>query len=167
MSELTTNFNYLQPNNFQVSIERKRFGNLTFFAQTVNHPGLTVTAPALAVPRLANVAVAGDTVNIDELSMDIILDEDMNTYTEMYDWLNYSVQKNYTTPRNRKEEDVYIPEADITLNILSSHNNKVKQIKYIDCVPTSLGVLTLQSTLTDTQPLTFPITFRTSYFEII
>lgn len=166
MSDLTTNINYLQPNNFSISIDRARYGNLQFFAQSVNHPGLAVSAPTLAVPRLANVAMPGDTLNVDELSIDVLVDEDMNSYIEMYNWLNDSIQNNYKTPSNVKVDDTYSPEATITVSILSSHNNVVKRIKYIDCVPTSLGVLTLQSVTSDVTPLSFPVTFRTSYFEI-
>ena len=56
--------------------------------------------------------------------------------------------------------------ADITLNILSSNNNKVRQIRYIDCIPTSLGDMTLESTSGDVSFITFPASFRFSYFEL-
>jgi hypothetical protein len=166
MAEITKNINFLQPSNFQISIDRKRYGNLTYFAQSINHPGATVNAVTMPVPRISSLSIAGDTISIDELSMDILVDEDMNSYVEMYEWLLNSVNKNYIKPHDRADTDVYIPEADITLMIMTSHNNVAKKITYIDCVPTSIGTLSMQSTLTEPQPLTFPITFKTSYFEI-
>lgn len=166
MAETTKNINFLQPTNFQIVINKKQHGNLTYFAQSVNHPGASVNSVSLPIPRLSSYAVAGDTINIDELSMDIIVDEDMNSYVEMYQWLLDTVNKSYTTPGERKETDTYIPEADITLLIMTSHNNLAKKITYIDCVPVSIGTLSFQSTLTEPQPVTFPITFKTSYFEI-
>lgn len=165
-TSFTDNFNYLKPTNFSIKIDNKRFRNLQFFANTVSHPGVSVQAPTIAIPRLQNLAVPGDTYTVDELSMDILLDEDMACYIEMYNWLNTTVQHNYESQIDRLG-DGYIPETDIIVSILSSHNNTVKKIKYVDCVPTSIGALTLQSSLADDSPITFPITFRTSYFEIL
>jgi|TARA_R100000482_G_C5120867_1_gene145676 hypothetical protein len=165
-SELTENFNFMKPTDFHVRIDRKRFHNLQFFANTVTHPGVSVSTPSLAIPRLQNMSVPGDTYAVDEVSMDILLDEDMKCYIEMYNWLNTTVQRNYE-PHHERVGDAYIPESDIVVSILSSHNNVLKKIKYINCVPTSLGNVTLQSTVSDDPPLVFPVTFRMSYFEII
>ena len=54
----------------------------------------------------------------------------------------------------------------MTLSILSSHNNKIRQIKYNDSLPVSLGDMTLESTSGDVQFITFPATFRFSTFEL-
>ena len=75
-SELTENFNFMKPTDFHVRIDRKRFHNLQFFANTVTHPGVSVSTPSLAIPRLQNMSVPGDTYAVDEVSMDILLDED-------------------------------------------------------------------------------------------
>ena len=163
---LTDNFNYMKPTDFAVRIDRKRFHNLQFFANTITHPSVSVNTPALSVPRLQNMAVPGDTYNVSELMMDVLVDEDMTCYIEMYNWLNTTVQRNYK-PKHERIRDQYVPESDIIVSILSSHNNTIKTIKYIDCVPTSIGNLTLQSTVNDDPPLTFPVSFRMSYFEII
>jgi len=165
-SNALTNYNFLKPVNFHIRIDRKRFKNLEFYANVVNHPGVSVTTPTLPVPRLGNLSIPGDTLNVDELSMDVLVDEDMNSYIEMFNWLNTTVQSNYKTKQDSIKEN-YIPESDITISILTSHNNVSKIVKYIDCVPTSVGAFTLQSNVTDAQPLVFPVTFRTSYFEII
>lgn len=166
MAELTTNTNFLQPTQFSISISRTRFGNLQFFAQQVSHPGLSVASATVPVPRLGTLAIPGDTAQFDELSMDIIVDEDMEGYVEMFNWLNDSLQNDFESPRNVTNDDPYIPQADITLTIRTSHNNVSRRIKYINCVPTSIGALSFQSTATDATPLTFPVTFRIEYFEI-
>ena len=57
--------------------------------------------------------------------------------------------------------------SDIVVSILSSHNNKTKQIKYIDCIPIALGDITFESTATGTEFVTFTISFRFSYFDLI
>ena len=57
--------------------------------------------------------------------------------------------------------------SDITVSILSSHNNKTKEIKYIDCIPIALGDITFESTATGTEFVTFAISFRFSYFDLL
>ena len=89
----------------------------------------------------------------------------MNSYTEMYNWLQRTIEQEDRTPLGRTSTNppTY---ADITLSILSSHNNKVRQIRYIDSMPTSLGDMTLESTSGDVAFITFPASFRFSYFEL-
>ena len=88
----------------------------------------------------------------------------MNSYTEMYNWLRRMVEQNRNAPLALGN----IPtEADITISILTSHNNANKQIRYIDCVPTLVGDINFEATVGDVQYLTFPISFRFSYFEIL
>ena len=57
MADLTENFNFLQASNFKVVIDRKKYGNLEFFAQRVIHPGVTVTAPIVPYKRIQSIAV--------------------------------------------------------------------------------------------------------------
>ena len=57
--------------------------------------------------------------------------------------------------------------SDITVGILNSHNNVTKKFRYIDCVPTLLGDLNFESIGGAENFLTFPASFRFSYFEII
>jgi hypothetical protein len=59
------------------------------------------------------------------------------------------------------------PFADVTLSILSSHNNQTKQVRYLDCVPTALGDIQFESTATGTEFITYVASFRFSYFELV
>ena len=57
--------------------------------------------------------------------------------------------------------------ADITLSILSSHNNQTKQVRYIDCIPTALGDIVFESTADGQTFITFAATFRFNYFKLV
>ena len=171
MADLTSNINYLQPTAFKLVIDRKKFGNLEYFAQTISHPSVGMNTAPLPYKR-ANIHMAADKLTFGALSANIILDENMTAYTEMYDWAKRLVEENNTTKldaRNRYvgEGDIYTTTVDITLSILSSHNNMTKRIRYVDCVLTDLGDIAFQSTTSDIQYLTFPVTFEFSYFDII
>ena len=165
MADLTENFNFLQPSNFKVVIDRKNYGNLEFFAQRVVHPGVNVTAPIVPYSRLQSISIPGDTLGVDDLAFDVLVDENMTSYTEVYNWLESLV---VTPTRSRDKilaEDQNV--VDITLSILSSHNNVIKKIRYIDCVVTSIGTLLLEAAATETPVVTFPVNFKVSYFELV
>lgn len=165
MAELTTNINYLQPTSFKLVLDRTNYPNLEFFCQNVTHPGMLMTAVEVPYQKIQGVPFAGDTLTFNELSANIILDEDMQGYTEMYSWIRRILDTPTRTPIQRTAS--IIPTyADITLHILSSHNNTTKQIQYRECVPTSLGDIQFESTSTGDTFITFNASFRFSYFEL-
>ena len=163
--ELTTNLNYLQPTGFKVTIDRTRYPNMEYFVQSVWHPGATLSPLELPSRRITSVPLAGDKMTFSEVTFSIILDENMTSYREMYDWMVRITNEGQVSALER---DTKIPTyADITLSVLSSHNNTVQKIRYRDCVPTSLGTIEFQSTSGDTTYVTFDASFRFSQFEIV
>jgi hypothetical protein len=158
----TTNF--LQPNSFKLTIDRKNFPNLEFFCQSVLHPDMTAPAAEVSYKRIGNLPMPGDKLTFGELTCMIILDENMNSYTEMYNWMQRIVQTVQKPSLNRSDA---IPpsHADMTVSILSSANNQTRQIRYIDCVPVGLGNISFESMASGDQFITYPASFRFSYFE--
>lgn len=151
---LTENKNFLQPTGFRVIIEREHYGNLEFFAQSVQHPGTNVSAVEVAVPRITGLPVPGDTVAYGELTLNLILDEDLTSYKEVQKWMIDSVYK---------KESAY---HDIKVIVLTSHNNFCAQIQYKNCIPTSLGSIEFTSTTGDVQYVNFDVSFRFSEFVL-
>jgi hypothetical protein len=164
MATLTENFNYLQPTSFKLVIDRKNYPNLEFFCQTVTHPGMIMNPVELGIPRLAGLPFPGESLTFNELSTNILLDEDMKSYDEMYKWMLRLLENNMVGRKKTTEIPTY---ADITLSILSSHNNQTKQVRYIDCIPTSLGDIVFESTADGQTFITFAATFRFNYFELV
>jgi len=150
---LTANPNFLQATGFKLIIS-DQYRNLEFFAQSVQHPGCSVNAAEIGIPKLASLPLMGDKITHSELSFNLILDEDMMSYKEMQSWLEATISQNSGL------------ESDISLIILTSHNNKNIQIKYRDCIPTTIGSVEFNSTSGDTTLLTFDATFRFTTFEI-
>ena len=70
---LTANKNYLQPTGFRVIIDRENYPNLEFFAQSVDHPDVSMTAPNVAYSRIGNVSLPGDALEYSELNIQFIL----------------------------------------------------------------------------------------------
>ena len=80
---LTTNKNYLQPTGFKCVIDRRNYPNLEFFVQGVTHPGATVNPVELPTSRVTSIPMAGDKITYTNLELEIILDEDMESYPEI------------------------------------------------------------------------------------
>jgi|SRR6056300_1532531 hypothetical protein len=160
---LTTNRNYLQPTGFKFIIERTNYPNLEYFAQSVTHPGSSVQPLELANPRIVGIPLAGDKINYGEMSVDIILDEDMTAYKEMQAWLERIINDGHVEDSFGSKEPTA---SDITVLIMSSHNNSNVKIKYNDCIPTNIGSITLASNAGDLQFTTFQVSFRFVSFEI-
>ena len=163
MATLTENFNYLQPTSFKLVIDRRNYPNLEFFCQNVTHPGMIMSAVEVPFRKVAGVPLPGDTLTFNELSTNIILDENMTGYTEMFAWMRRLLDTNMGSV-TQQTVSTY---ADITLSILSSHNNQTKLIRYLDCVPTSLGDINFASTSGGSEFLTYAASFRFNYFELI
>lgn len=161
---LTTNKNFLQPTGFKFIINRRNYSNLEYFAQSVTHPGSTVNPLELPTTRIASVALAGDKITYSQLSLEVILDEDMESYKEMQSWLERTVNDGHIDESTDGNVATY---SDITLIIMTSHNNKNVQIRYKDCVPVDIGSIQMASNVNDVAFTTFQVSFRFSSFEII
>jgi len=151
---LTENKNFLQPTGFRVIVERENYGNLEFFAQSVQHPGTNVSAVEVAIPRITGLPVPGDTIAYGELTLNLILDEDLTSYKEVQKWMEGSVYGEGS------------PYHDIKVIVLTSHNNFCAQIQYKNCIPTSLGSIEFVSTTGDVQYVNFDVSFRFSEFVL-
>ena len=164
MADLTTNLNYLQPTSYKIVIDRKNYPNLEYFCQSFTHPGMIVNPTEVPFRKITGVPFVGNSLTFNELNATIILDEDMTAYNEMYSWMRRIVDE----PSRRaldKTDDQPPTYSDITLSILSSHNNQTKSVRYLECLPVSLGDISFESTSSGTEFVTFTVAFRFTYFE--
>lgn len=161
-----TNTNLLQPSGFKVAVDRKNYPHLEYFVQRVDHPSVSVNAGEASYSRIASVPMPGDKLEFGEVTFDMILDEDMAAYTEMFIWMKRLVEHKYTT-KLTKTDELPASEADITLMILNSANRQQKKIIYRNAFPTNLGNISMESGTSDVTTLVCPISFRYTYFDLI
>lgn len=168
MGEKISNFNHLAATGFKVTISREFYAHLQYFAQQIQHPGVEVPTVDLGYKGLGNVPIAGNTLQNGSVTMDIILDENMEAYKELYDWMNRLVNEEHKLQSRRFTTDRATPVptsyCDIAVSILSSANNPNKLITYRNAVPVSLG--DIQFNTQTTEYIVFPVTFRFDYFVL-
>ena len=165
-SSLTTNTNFLQPTGFKLSISRKYLPNPEYFAQSVQHPGASINTIEVPYKRIGSLPFTGGTMVFGEASAMIVLDEDMSTYTEMYNWINSFVDRPDVKSADGGSK-LGPSVADITVSILTSSNVVKKKLIYRDAIPTLLGDINFEAATGDVQYMTFPISFRFSYFDLV
>jgi hypothetical protein len=166
MAELTNNVNLLQPSGFKLTVDRKNYPNLEFFAQSVTHPGISTNAPDVAF-RGTVLPSTPESLTFNPLSVILIVDEDMNAYTEVQDWMYRMVNNKDVSSVEAARENGIPSKSDIVVSILSSANNVNKQIKYYDAFPIDLGDIALEVTAGEQSFITCPVTFRYSRFEFV
>lgn len=154
--------NYLSPIEFRFLI--KRLPYTEFFTQSANVPGLSISATEMATP-FKTLYFSGDNVTFNEFTVNVRVDENMNNYQEIFNWIvGLSFPDNFDQYANLSEGDgIY---SDATLMIMTSGKNPNLQIVYKDIFPTSLGDIQLNTTSGDVDYATCDITFKIASYEI-
>jgi hypothetical protein len=155
MNALTTNKNFLSPVGFQFNVDAQEFPNVEYFCTAVTLPGVTL-AESTVPYRGVNIAMTGDRLSFDELSIRFNVTEDMDNYIEMFNWMHNII--------NDAQGESY--KFDATLSILTSHNNVSKEITFRDCFPTSLSALEFSTQQTEIEYLQADASFKYTYYEI-
>jgi len=167
MSKLTgtqpTNLNQLNVVGFEVNIAR--LPNTEFFCQRVNVPGVILGETVEASPFM-NTPLEGDTLSYEALSISFILDEDIQNYMEIYNWLTaIGFPRDYTQFAALKRTENFPTEteglySDIDIMLQTNKSNPNYIIKFQDVFPTALSSIQLDSTATTIEPIVVDAAFN-------
>lgn len=149
--------NYLSPISFKVIIER--LPNVEFFTQRVNIPGLSMSAPEQLSP-IHKIYQTGDRIEYADLDLSFIVDENMENYREILEWM-----EGLGNPQNSKQRSDLIASkegmrSDISIVIENSSRNGNIAYTFTEAFPTSLTGIPLDVTNTDVIPPEVSVTFR-------
>jgi hypothetical protein len=165
---ITSNKNFLSPLGFSFQI--KKAPNVNFFVQNVNVPDLIFGESVFPTPFI-RVPVQGDHVIYGDLAVTFAVDEEMQNFAEIYDWMNeigfpdsYEEYKRISSRDPIEGDGVY---SDISLFVLSSQMNPIYEIKFEDAFPTSLGGMNFDTRTEDIQYVTAQATFKFRRYYII
>lgn len=153
MSNITTNFNLLSNVSFKLVINSHEFANTEFFAVTASLPSVTVNEAPSPFRNQAGF-VPGEKMEFDTFNVRIAIDEDFAGYTELFNWMH-----GHTTDAGYKV-------ADISLIVMTSHNNANKTFKFVNAFPTNLGSVEFNVQGQDVEYAYTDVTFRYDYFTI-
>ena len=142
----------LSPTGFKLVINREKFANTEFFITSFGIPSLS--AGEVQTNFQNNIGFTpGEALTYESLSLRFVIDEDMNNYTEMFNWMKANTD---TVERH-----------DMILSIMTNKNLVNKQFQFKDAFPTSLSGVEFSAQATDVEYLQADVTFRYNEFAII
>lgn len=157
-STLNPNPSFALPHSFRLVIDGQKYKNALFSVQRVEIPDLTAEGAPLNLPQ-RNIAFSPDKITYADLNLTFLIDEDFTNYQEIHDWMYGAV-----TQPDLPDTDKY---KDMSLLILSSHNNVVREFKFVKAFPVNLSSVAFDATVTDAEYLTATAVFHYSYFKIL
>ena len=93
LDKLPSNYNTLSPTSFK--FETIRLPLTTFWCQTANIPDLTLGSVTVPNP-LRDYPLHGNQLELGTFDIGFVVDEDMNNYMEIYNWMR-QLSSSYTT----------------------------------------------------------------------
>ncbi len=170
------NKSILNRNNFRLLIDK--VPTVEYYVRTCNIPGVQFSEAVQAAGLGIDAFFPGDKASFDTLEVSFIVDEDLENFTEMYNWIDSIVPisntKNFETytetAKNKSNVLASIDNdrnqySDITLVVNTNKNIPNRFIRFHDAFPISLGSIELESGA-DAEPAICTVSFRFTFYEI-
>ena len=164
------NRNFLSGVAFKFNLAK--FPKVDFFSNSAIIPVLNLEL-AQQASYLKNIAVPGERLTYGDFTLRFLVDENMENYKSVYDWLTglgfpettkefADIIKDSDGQRDPKEAF-----CDGTLRILNSNYREVAKVKFSDLFPVSLTSLDFDATNTDVQYFTAEATFKYTIYDLV
>ena len=181
-------FDYASPIQFRFKMTK--LPNVEFFVQTANIPGITLGEVTMPTP-LKDIPMPGDKVTYQSLDVSFLVDENLNNYKEIHDWITGlgfpEDHKQFNTllatgadrfpgttsstaatgtsiPQPLSEGGIY---SDATLTVLNNKNIAKTEIRFQNVYPVTLGGLSYDIKASDVSYLQVNASFNYMYYDIV
>ena len=161
-----------------------------YFCQTANIPGISLGS-AIVPTSMYDYPVPGDNISYQSFDISFLVDENLNNYKELHDWISgLGFPKNNTQYANLAagsadtfpgsesstsatdntaaqplaEGGIY---SDATLTILNSKNVAKTEIRFQNLYPTTLGSLNYDIQASDVDYITVSASFNYINYDIV
>ena len=171
------NRNYMSPLGFKLILTKTP--KVDFLCQSANIPGINM-GTAVQPTYLKDIPVPGDKVLYDDLNIRFLVDEKMENYLALYNWItglgypesleqfaqlektDFRTQPNIPADTDKR----YFEFSDATLQILSSNYKPSIHVNFVDAFPVSLSTLEFDASIADYNYFTAQATFKYTIFNI-
>ena len=184
----TTKFDYASPIQFRFKMTKLPL--VEFTVQTANIPGIALGSTSFETP-LKDIAGVGDKVSYQTLDVSFLVDENLNNYKEIHDWItglgfpqdhkqfktlqgtgadrfpgttSSTAARGTSIPQPADEGGIY---SDATLTVLNSKNIAKTEIRFQNVFPISLGSLSYDIKASDVDYLQVNASFNYMYYDIV
>ena len=179
---------YASPVQFRFKIAK--LPQVEFFIQTVNLPGISMGTATVPTP-LYDYPVPGDEISFQSLDISFLVDENLNNYKELHDWISGlgfgkshqdfadlqatsedmfpgstkgSLVAGVEIPAPLSEGGIY---SDASLSLLNSKNIAKTEVRFQNVFPTSIGSLSYDVQASDIDYLKATASFDYLNYDIV
>lgn len=156
--------NYLSTIEFRFKINR--LPNTEFYIQGVTMPGISSGFTTQATP-MRMIYRPGDKLEFEDLSLTCVVDEQMKTYREVWNWLVAITKPTSFDERAAIESTAEGVYSDATLVLLNSSKNPSIEISFKDLFPISVSAIEFDTKQTDRIPPTVTYDFKYGTYDFI
>jgi len=175
---IKTNINksVLNRNNFRLVIDK--VPTVEYYVRTVNIPGVQFGETVQSAGVGLDAFFPGDKASFDTLEVGFLVDEDLENFTEIYNWIDsivplsdpalygtYTETAVSSTNVLQSQANDLNQYSDITLVVNTNKNIPNRYIRFHDCFPVALGSIDFESGA-DSEPALVNVSFRFSYYDI-
>ena len=191
LSRQPDNLDYLSPTQSKFNIHQ--LPKVEFFCTAANVPAINLGEAIFPTPY-KQIPVMGDTLTYDNLSISFIVDENLENYIELHEWLTAigfpKDREQFTTFRSSTADSPVITQGvsddrglttgssqlstsargmfgDAILTILTNKNNPVVEVRFQDLFPVALGALDFTQVATDVEYISVTADFSYKIYEIV
>lgn len=141
--------------------------NVAYYLQSLSVPGVSNTPAETSTGFGGTQYFHGDRLQFSELPLTFIVDDELNNYKELYDWLR-------SLTRAESYADYYtndaIPDNKASYNaklyILDDNKEIRRELTFINMFPVNLSEVELDYSDIDPEPIVCTGTFRYDYFRL-
>ena len=163
----TKTLDNLNINSYRVDIEKLPFFN--YKIKEIEMPSFSLGVAETPNP-LQRMKVPGDTIEFDRLSFSFIVDENLHNYCGIMNWMfglgfpnSFEEFQNLigqgVTARNKRSY-TQNETCDITIHLLTNHQNSNRVVKFYNAFPANLTGLSLSNRNTTAQTIEASVDFE-------
>jgi hypothetical protein len=164
------NRNFLSPVGFKFTLSKDP--KIPFFCNSARIPDISLGS-AIQPTYLKDIDVPGDKLNYSDFSLRFLVDENMENYMAVHNWLTglgfpeTAQQFKDLTSNEDGVRDLGRQFSDGSLHILNSNFRDVAIVKFKDLFPISLTSLDFEATDSDINYFTAEVTFKYTVYNVL
>jgi len=168
-----SNRNLLSIGGFKLVINK--CPKVDFLCNRANLPGMSLDV-AVQATYLRDLPVPGEKLNYQDLVVNFLVDEKLENYIQLYEWLTSlgypeSLDQFSRLQKNSRffpdDNSSFQERSDATLIILNSNYQEAASIKFRDLFPTELTGIPFDATIEEQQYYTATAVFKYTMFDLI
>jgi len=172
-SRQISNRNYLTATGFKFVLSK--YPKIDFFSNSAQIPSVNLGV-AVQSSYLKDIPIPGDKLTYDELTLEFLIDEEMENYLTIHNWirgLGYpeSVKEYadliFNDPITPGIFNAYSGQANASLLVYNSNFNSIAEIKFQGLFPVSLSAVSFDSRDAQSNYLSATATFKYSIYDIL